>query len=168
MKRLLLLRHAKSSWANDLPDKDRPLNARGERAATLIGAYMRQAGLIPDLTLCSTAVRTRETLSWVEAAIGTQLTVDYQPGLYLASGGEIVDALCTVPDDIRTVLLVGHNPGMEQAALALSQPDDEGLRESIATKYPTGALTVIDFDVDNWRDIDTGKLIDFKKPKTLV
>ena len=168
MKRLLLLRHAKSSWDNELADHDRPLNARGERAATLMGAYMRQAGLIPDLTLCSTAVRTRETLAWVESAIGTKLKVDYQSGLYMASGGQIADAIRAAPDDVRTVLLIGHNPGMEEAALRLSEPDGNGLRDDIAAKYPTGALSVIDFDADSWRDIETGALRDFRKPKTLV
>lgn len=167
MKRLLLLRHTKSSWDGDVPDIDRPLNARGERAAHLMGVYIRQAGFAPDMILCSTARRTRQTTALLLAALGEEIPVDHHDRLYLAAAEDIIAVLQATSDTINTVMVVGHNPGIEEVALILSH-DDTVARHDIVTKFPTGGLAVIDFKAKAWATIKTGQLVDFKVPKTLV
>ena len=168
MKRLLLLRHAKSSWDHDLTDQARPLNARGERAAHLMGVYVKQAGLVPDLILCSSAERTRQTASLMLKAVGCEVPVQHHDSLYLAAAEDIMEALLAVPDDVKSVMVIGHNPGMEDAALGFSVDDGANIRADMTGKYPTGGLAVIDFDASKWKKIKKGALVDYKTPKTLV
>jgi phosphohistidine phosphatase len=169
MKRLLLLRHGKSDWQNpDQPDNERPLNGRGQRAAALMGAYLRQRDMMPDLIVSSPSVRTRETVTHVLAALQRDVPVTFEPTLYLAEARTIAKVVRAASDDADTVLVVGHNPGMQVAALQLSATDAAGRRGEIEDKFPTAALAVIDFEVDRWADAAAGDLIAFDSPKALV
>ena len=169
MKRLLLLRHGKSDWNNpDQPDNERPLNARGQRAAALMGAYLRQRDLIPELILSSPAVRTRETAHRVVSALQAEVALDFRAELYLAEPKTIIEVVRAAPDTADTLLVIGHNPGMQLAALKLSAGDSAGRRDEIEDKFPTAALAVIEFDVDGWAEAKAGDLVAFDSPKALV
>ncbi len=169
MKRLLLLRHGKSDWNNrDQPDNERPLNDRGQRAAALMGSYLRQRGLTPDLILSSPSVRTRETAAKVVLALQAEVPLEFRPVLYLADPKTIMEQVRGAPDDVKTLLVIGHNPGMQLAALKLSAGDPAGRRNDIEDKFPTAALAVIEFDVDDWADAKGGDLVAFDSPKALV
>jgi len=152
MKRLYLLRHAKSSWEDErLADHDRPLSARGRRAADAVGRYLREHGIEPELVLCSSSTRTRETL----ARIG--LSGQVEPGLYGASAGELLTRVRELPASLGSVLVIGHNPGMHDLALALTgEPRD---------KYPTGALAVI--ELEDWT-ARSGRMAGFIRPRELA
>ena len=129
MKTIFLLRHAKSSWADDsLSDHDRPLNSRGRAAAPRVGAHMQGAGYLPDLVLCSTATRTRQTLDAILSELEVDPAIEFQEDLYLAGPGEMLDMVRSVPDTVESVLLVSHNPGTGMLTAGLS---GGGLRESV-------------------------------------
>jgi phosphohistidine phosphatase len=174
MRRLLLLRHAKSSWGRpDLDDADRPLNARGQRAAPLMGRHISGRGLVPDLVLCSTAVRARQTLELVtaewEPAGAAEINVAMRSSLYLASAGELLATVRRLDDDVETVMIVGHNPGMAAFAGLLSERGHAAGLKAMASKFPTAALAVIDLDVGSWKDAAPGDgvLRSFTRPKDL-
>jgi phosphohistidine phosphatase len=152
--RLLLLRHAKSSWDDaSLPDHDRPLAKRGRRAAERIGAHLRSLALLPDLVLCSSARRTRETLERL-ALEGVESRVDDR--LYGASDGEILSRIRDVSADVETLLVVGHNPGMQDLAIELSRSDPAEPADRLREGFPTGAIAV--FDVDGpWTELTPGR-----------
>jgi phosphohistidine phosphatase len=173
--RLLLLRHAKSDWSDGgKRDEDRPLSSRGRKAAACMAAHMRRSGYVPAAILCSTARRTRETLALVLPALGRQPDIRYEDALYLAEWGALLKAIQRSADAVSPLLLVGHNPGLEQLAAALAaQPASrsEGERlERLTGKFPTAALAVLDFEAKRWRDIRraTGRLTDFVCPKDLT
>jgi phosphohistidine phosphatase len=169
MKTLTLLRHAKSGW--DAPvarDFDRPLNARGRKAARAMGREMKRLGLGFDLVLASPAARVTETLTELAQGYGGAVETRFDEGIYLAPV-EALLALVRASDDADPrLLLVGHNPGMEQLALLLSEGGQ--LRDEVAAKYPTGALAEIGFDVAHWRDVAAGegKLARFIRPRDLA
>ena len=169
-KRLILLRHAKSAWEDqDIADFDRPLSARGRKAAPVIGAHLARAGYVPDLVLCSSARRALETLDLVIAGWQRQPTVRKQKSLYLAMPREMLKRVQTAGEEAGTVMLVGHNPGIADLANWLCHEGDATARGALARKFPTGAVAVIDFDVDDWREVDadTGKLVEFVTPRQI-
>lgn len=175
MRRLLLLRHAKSSWdQRDQEDALRPLAPRGRRAAPLIGRHLDGQALVPDLVLCSTAERARQTLELVSAewdrVDGDGPTIEMRASLYLASPGEMLASLRRLDDAIESVMIIGHNPGMAMLAGQLALKGDPRGLKTMAVKYPTAALAVIDFDVDTWRAVvpGTGCLQSFVRPKDLL
>ena len=142
MHQLLLLRHGKSSWESPAtPDRDRPLNARGRRSAGAIGAAMRELGLTPDLILVSPARRTMETMSALEPWDDTPL-IEPLDDLYLASEARLLVTLQEVAEPVRTVLLIGHNPGIHELAMTLTDPriSAEKLMLGVQGGFPTGAL----------------------------
>ena len=168
MKRLLLLRHAKSSWDDpDLEDHDRPLAKRGRRASKTIAEHLSRQSVTADLVLCSSAQRARETLERIAPALGDGVEVQVQPELYGASADRLRERLRAVAEDVESVLLVGHNPGLEQLALELAGSGDE--LESLRRKYPTAALATLEFD-GPWRALEPGRatLTGFIKPKQLA
>ncbi|MEO0695215.1 MAG: histidine phosphatase family protein [Pseudomonadota bacterium] len=171
MKTLLLLRHAKSSWEDDLQaDFDRPLNDRGYLAAPRMGAYLRLAKLAPDLILCSTARRTRETLDGVIDGLGQTPDAWLLNSLYLASPDQMLSEIAKVVPGTQSVMLIAHNPGLEALALSLIDPAIAPPRENqlLQEKYPTAALTVITFDTTNWNlPLGKGALRKFVRPKDL-
>jgi phosphohistidine phosphatase len=171
--RLLLLRHAKSDWGTDADDHDRPLSSRGRKAGPEIAGYMRTAGYLPELVLCSTAQRTRETLDLLLPAWKQKPTIRYERALYLAEWPQLLAALTKAPGHVSPLLLVGHNPGIEQLAVALATEPESGEErtrmQSIAQKFPTGALAVLEFEIRTWRALKpgTGRIVDFVRPKDL-
>ena len=156
MHQLLLLRHAKSSRDDpDLDDRDRPLSARGRRDAAAMREMMRDLGLVPDLVLVSPSRRTLETLEalepWDEAPL-----VESVEALYLAGAAQLLAVLHEVAETVRSVLLVGHNPGLHELAVALAGPaGTEAPLRRLRTKFPTAALA--EFTVFGlWSDIGHG------------
>lgn len=154
MRRLLLLRHAKSDWSQGVGgDHKRPLNARGREAARKIGAYLAQAEIVPDLIVCSTAERTRQTCELVTAAVKTAPKIRFEDELYLAEPEAIIGLVRNTPHQILTLMVIGHNPGIHQAASDLAGSGETEARERLAAKYPTAALAVMDFATDDWSEI---------------
>ena len=167
MKRLYLLRHAKSSWKDtSLADHDRPLAGRGRRASKAMARHLRDRSIEPDLVLCSTARRARETLDRIAPALGTT-AIEIEPGLYGASAHELLDRLRGVADEIESVMMIGHNPAMEELAIDLARPSPAA--SELAAKYPTGALAVLTFEAPTWRALGhgTAELVELAKPRDL-
>ena len=161
MKTLLILRHAKSSWDNSaLDDHERPLNARGEKDAPRMGRLVRDEGLRPELIVSSDAVRARRTAEAIVAVTGGQLLLESR--LYHAGASEILDALREViQQDVATVMIVGHNPGLEELMAQLT-----GDREPI----PTAALAQIALPIQRWADLHPstrGACVGLWRPKEL-
>ena len=163
MKSLLLLRHAKSSWKNaSLPDEERPLKGRGRRAAGLIGRFLNKRGLRPDLVLSSAATRARETVELVLEAAQFDVEVTYNDRLYLACVTTLLDTVAKLDNKKQQVLLVGHNPGLEEFVFRLT---------GAQRRMPTAALAQILIDSERWGDVSRQqacKLDLFVKPKELL
>ncbi len=153
MRELLLLRHAKSDWpAQPVNDASRPLNARGREAAPLMGALIAARRLAPDLALCSTAVRTRQTLALLWPHVAVDTPTQHLDALYLASPETMAAVLAREAGDARCVLIVAHNPGLEELARRLADParsNAEAL-SALMRKYPTGGLAHFAFDAPDW------------------
>ena len=168
MKRLTLLRHAKSGWDDPVTrDFDRPLNPRGRRAARTVGAEMKAQRLAFDLVLASPARRVVETIEEVAAGFGA-IKADYDERLYLAPAATLLDIVRHAPDRVERLLLVGHNPGFEELALRLSRRGAR-LRAEIEVKYPTGTVAEIELPVEHWSEVKegTGRLLRFIRPRDL-
>lgn len=169
MKSLTLLRHAKSGWDDPVSrDFDRPLNPRGRRAARTVGREMKAQGLAFDLVLASPARRVIETLEEVAAAHGP-IRPDYDRRLYLASIATLLEIVRAAPDEVERLLLVGHNPGLEELALCLSLRDEAGLRREVEVKYPTGTVAQIALQVERWAQVEegSGTIVRFIRPRDL-
>jgi len=171
MPRLLLLRHAKSSWDDfSLEDFERPLNTRGRRTAPLIGRYIADNDMVPDRILCSASARTRETLALIQPEFQTERTALFLDDLYDGSEGTYTSLIRAHGGDAATLLVVGHNPATQMTALELIGDGAAPTMRAIDDKFPTAALVVIDFDVDDWDEISpkTGHLIEFIRPRELA
>lgn len=175
MKRLLLLRHAKAvTGAGKTGDHGRPLNERGRKDAPRIAVAMQHSDYIPELVLCSTAKRTVETWELAAPELDARPRVSFLDALYLVPWKSIAQTLRSEGKGAAVLLVVGHNPGLEELAQALARkPQSERERRQFDTlkdKFPTAALAVIDFDIDDWNDLapGTGALSDFIKPKELT
>lgn len=160
MKTLLILRHAKSSWKDEsLPDHDRPLNKRGKEDAPRMGRLLREMDLTPDLILCSTAKRARTTAGLVAEEAGYEGEIILLRDLYAAGPEAFIEALAEVEDAHQCVMVVGHNPGLEE------------LLEALTGEYqpmPTAALAQVDLPIAGWSELDgevEGKLSGFWSPK---
>ena len=155
-KYLYLLRHAKSSWDDPtLIDHERPLSPRGRRAAQLLAEHFASAAIRPEVILCSSATRARETLAPITAAMGLGDRVQIDTGLYGATAEEILVRLRAVDQDVTSVLVVGHNPGLQDLALELSGDDpDAGI--PVSAKFPTGVLAVVVMDAGSWPVLSSG------------
>jgi len=142
--RLYLLRHAKSSWDDPhLADHDRPLAPRGERAVGAMRKHLAALADGPDLVLCSSARRTKMTLAGVAAALPAGVDTRIEDQLYAASAIQLLARLHDVPDDVGAVMVIGHNPGLEELADLLVGSGDDAAREALAAKFPTGALATL-------------------------
>jgi phosphohistidine phosphatase len=158
MKRLILFRHAKSSWADpDLSDHDRPLAERGRLAAPLMGAWLADRGFAPDHVLCSSSARTRETWERARTALPAAPDAVIVERLYHADPETLLDALRAAPAVAGTVAMIGHQPGIGAFARKLSTLDAPPRCARAFQKFPTGACAVIDFAVDAWGDVAFGK-----------
>jgi phosphohistidine phosphatase len=166
-RRLHLLRHAKSSWKDEgLADHDRPLSRRGRRASKAIGRHLREEGFEPELVLCSTATRARETLEGIAPALG-RAAIRVEPELYGAGPAEVLARLHEVAPPIRSVMVIGHNPALEQLALLLAR---QGTKvQELEAKFPTGALATLAFRGPGWAALDhgTAELVEFIRPRDL-
>jgi phosphohistidine phosphatase len=154
MPTLIVLRHSKAASPLGTPDVDRPLTGRGRRDAEKAGDELRAADLVPDRVVCSTALRTRQTLD----GLALDVPVDFESRVYDNSADEIFDLLREQPDDAATVLLVGHNPAMHELVLDLTGAAQDG--------FPTSATAVIEFD-GGWADLwpGTGRLVSLTVPR---
>jgi phosphohistidine phosphatase len=183
MRQLLLMRHAKSSWDDvALPDRDRPLNARGRKAAATMRAAIQDLGLVPDMILVSPARRTMQTLEALDPWDETPL-IEPTDSLYLADPTQILAVLHGVPETVRSVMVLGHNPGLHDLALALTGPapgsagprgvqgssQQRGAAEqALSEGFPTAALA--EFTIAGaWWDLRDGggRLVRFLTPKML-
>jgi phosphohistidine phosphatase len=166
MPRLFLLRHAKSSWDDpSIPDHDRPLNKRGRRAAERMGEHLRAEGPGPDLVLCSSSRRTRETLE--RLGLGA-VDVSIEDGLYGASKSQLLERIRTLDEGVGSALVIGHNPGLWDLATALTGADRGHDAARLREKFPTGAVSV--FEVDGgWDGLGQGtaRLTAFTAPQDL-
>jgi phosphohistidine phosphatase len=168
VKTLYLMRHAKSSWDDPrLADEDRPLTARGHKAADRMARYMKGAGFVPSVVLCTSALRARETLELLRPVLSKETTVKIEPRLYSASSKELLTRIKRLSPTATSVLLIGHNPAMQDLTLGLVSKTRKF--KTIREKFPTGALAVLAADVDEWRHLEPGKasLVDFVTPKKL-
>ncbi len=168
-RRLILLRHAKSAWPEGVADEERPLAERGRKSAPVIGAYMAREKLIPDLALVSPARRAQETWELVRGGLSKKVAERDTPDIYEVAAGHILEVIRTVKPGIRTLLLVGHNPGMEDLASLLVKDGDADAIGRMKEKFPTASLAVIDFDVEGWDEVaaGTGYLERFVTPRSL-
>lgn len=169
MKTLVLMRHAKSSWDDPvLDDFDRPLNARGRAAAPRMGRWLRQEELIPDLAICSAARRVLDTWNLVAPVLGRQVTTRVEPDLYAADPDLILDTIRSVGEGVETLLVLGHSPGIEDAAHALARDGSPaGVVQRMRRKFPTAAAAVIEFDSGSWAETGPGEgtLVRFVRPR---
>jgi phosphohistidine phosphatase len=163
MKTLMLLRHAKSSWKDsDLADHDRPLNKRGRKTAPMMGRLLSTEGVVPDLILSSTAVRARETAEAVAESSSYEGPIELVESLYLAPPGKLLgEAQSRTPDSVVRLLLVAHNPGLEELVEILS-----GARHA----FPTAALAVFEVGIERWKALELGvetKLSKIYRPREI-
>lgn len=169
MKRILLLRHAKSDWKDySLADFDRPLAPRGRAAAPRVAAWIRDHDLVPDRVLCSAARRAAETWERMVPELG-EVRVVYRRALYHASPHAIREQLVRQDDAADTVAVVGHNPGIAEFAWRYSVFGNPKKIARMRRKYPTGALAVLSFRIDRWADLQGagGTLEYYVRPKQL-
>jgi len=167
-QRLCLLRHAKSSRDDsDIDDHDRPLAARGRSAAALIAEHLLDSGLSFDLVLCSSSLRTRETLDAILSRMSPSRVI-LERKLYLASAASLLERLRALGEEDRKVLMVGHNPGLHELALALADSRSLPGLPSLSGKFPTGALAIFDLNV-TWSALGPrcAKLAAYKTPRDL-
>ena len=167
MKRLGLFRHAKSDWDDlTLRDFDRGLNDRGRLGAAIMGRHIREQGIAWDLALASPAERVRRSLE----ASGLALPIRWDEQAYLASSSALLDILRAIEGEPESILLVGHNPGLQDLIFDLvDSPQDNPLVAAAAQKYPTGSFAVLELGIDKWRDCapGCGRLVHFTRPRDL-
>ncbi|MBL8571054.1 MAG: histidine phosphatase family protein [Phreatobacter sp.] len=166
MRRLILLRHTKSDWPNGMVDRDRPLAKRGRRAAPLMGRVLIERDFVPDKVLVSTAQRTVETWALASAGLIRFPPATPEPRIYEAAPHVLANVIRETSDEVRTLLLVGHNPGIEALAYDLIAEGQADLRQRLSRKYPTGGLAVIDCAIDRWTQLarGCGTLVAFVAP----
>ena len=163
MKRLILMRHAKSDWSFSEPDHDRPLNKRGVQAARAMGDWLREGTHIPDMALVSTSRRTRETFG----LLGLECAVRYERGLYHAEPSALWSALHDAEPNCQSLMIVVHNPGVTDFGNEIvdAAPDHPGFAD-----WPTGACLVVEFPITAWADAEpgTGRALSFVAPRDLI
>jgi phosphohistidine phosphatase len=171
MKKLYLLRHAKSDWGNpNLADIDRPLNARGIKVSKLLGSHFEKNAIRPDLILCSPARRTRQTLNAIIEETGREYQVRYEKGLYESGAENILDIIRKTAGSVNALMIIGHNPGLEMLAHSLIKTGKPKALAKLDQKYPTGGLATLDLNIDHWQDLGPGlaELKNFEIPKEIM
>ncbi len=166
MKRLYILRHGKSSWEDPtLADHERPLAKRGRRASKTIARHLRRESVTPELVLCSSAIRTLETLERIDPELeGAKVRIETR--IYEASAGELLALMRELADDVGSAMLIGHNPGLEYLIADLARPGPE--LDRVREKFPTAALATLEFE-GSWLELRAGgaELVAFVKPREL-
>lgn len=162
VRNLYLIRHGKSDWDADYGlDHDRPLADRGQRDADKVGAYLRRASVHPDKILCSSAIRTRQTLDRISVAAGWRSGVSVREDLYLAAPGDVISMIASQPDEVQTLVVIGHQPFTGEVAARFL-----GSRH---LEVPTACVIGMEFDADSWSDVDKehGRLLMHLLPRRL-
>jgi phosphohistidine phosphatase len=170
MHRLMLLRHAKSDWSRPgMPDRNRPLNARGRAAAPAMAAHILARDFVPQRALVSAATRTRETWKLMLPFFPKKPETLFEARLYESTPQTILAVIKETPAAIQSLMVVGHNPGLQALAMALVGAGDAQAREDLAAKFPTAALAVIDFAAGPWSAFrpGSGRLEYFVRPRDL-
>jgi len=172
VKTILLLRHAKSGWGEPgLADHERPLNRRGETAAVAIADHLVARAVVPDLILCSTATRARQTLAPLIKRLSPPAPpIALESGLYLASEDMLLNRLRDLPETVGTVLMIGHNDGLWMLAQALAGDGKATLLAALRDKFPTGTLATLNAQCATWRKLapGTATLSAFARPRDLM
>ena len=171
MKTLGLFRHAKSDWHDRrLRDFDRPLNDRGRKGAALMGQHIIAHGIRWQRIISSPAVRAAETIELAGEAAGIAFPINWDRRIYLASSATLIDLLREMDDTLSNVVMIGHNPGLEDVIFDLV-PDDGSspLRDVVEEKFPTAAFAVLEMDIERWADIRDGcaRMVYLKRPRDL-
>jgi phosphohistidine phosphatase len=149
MKTLMLLRHAKSSWKDStLDDHDRPLNRRGRRSADLLRAFLKGKNLCPEFVLSSPALRTRETVELVFEGTAAPPEIHYEQALYLATGAKLLEIILHLGEERNQVVLVGHNPGIEELFFRLTGIDE---------RFPTATMASLALGIEKWNEAETAR-----------
>ncbi len=167
MKRIYLLRHAKSSWSEDgQADFERALAPRGLHAARQMLDHLSDRAVRPSVVLCSTARRARETLDLIMPGLTGKPGVRYEDGLYHAAATDIIARIRRLPEKTPSVMIVGHNPGLQETVLKLAGAGAPKRLHQIAEKFPTLALAELSIDIEHWRDLSPGgaRLVDLTIP----
>ncbi len=171
MKRLCLMRHAKSDWSNPARgDAERCLNERGFKSADFLAGFIIDQGWIPDHVLCSTAVRARSTVQPLAARLKDRCTVEFRENLYMAMPDTLLSLIHAQNDKDETLLIVAHNPGLEMLAVGLADTQSKDYTARMADHFPTGALAVFTFDIETWSDVKDagGQVCFYGKPRELM
>lgn len=168
-KRLILFRHAKSEWPEGVADHDRPLSDRGKKAAPVMGVYLDKNRILPDLVLVSTARRAQDTWARLSRAMKVMPPVRNSREVYEAPCERLLEVIRGIDPDVRTLMIVGHNPGLEDLAKRLMQDAGGEAGDRLRQKFPTAAIAMLSFDLDNWQDIApaSGSLDRFVTPKSV-
>jgi phosphohistidine phosphatase len=171
MKRLYLLRHAKTEQANkDTPtDALRVLTETGRRDAPKVGRAMRTRSYFPDLILCSPSARTKQTLYLANAELRSPALIEYADTIYAAGASRLLALFRGLQNDVQAPLVVGHNPGFEDCAALLISPEEALDRTFAGGNFPTSALLVLNFEIGTWKELapHIGTVVDFIRPKDL-
>jgi phosphohistidine phosphatase len=169
-KHLVLLRHAKSSWDDPFTeDFDRPLAKRGRKAAARLAAWLKKKRIRPDLVFCSPALRTRETFALINEALGTPANVAYEKRLYLADPEDLLASIRKADNGAACILIVGHNPGLQELAVSLLPPAARKDRAALIEKFPTAAVAHFAVPAASWSDLQPGEatLVEYVRPADL-
>lgn len=157
MKRLTILRHAKSDWGDpNLEDFNRPLNDRGWKAAKRMGRELDRRHVRVDFVIASPAARVRETIDGLQESVKLNVEIRFEPRLYGASEETLLQIVRSLSEKVHAPLLVGHNPGLQRLAIELTHDDAGGLRQRMTDKFPTAALARIELPADRWADVEPG------------
>jgi phosphohistidine phosphatase len=169
MHRLMLFRHAKSAYPAGVDDHERPLADRGRKSAPIIGHYLADQRLVPDLAVVSTARRAQETWALAADALGRDIPRRAEGRIYEARPAAILEIVRQTRSDVGTLVLVGHNPGFQDLATELIGGGDKDGLARLRAKFSTAGLAVIDFDVQRWSDLTAGggRLERFVTPKSI-
>ncbi|MFE1442541.1 SixA phosphatase family protein [Streptomyces sp. NPDC058739] len=156
LRRLVVLRHAKSAWPEGVPDHERPLAGRGRRDAPEAGRALAEADCVPDLAVCSTAVRARRTWELASAEWATPPPVRYDERVYAAEVPDLLTVARGTPPAVQTLLLIGHNPGLEELVLTLAGSSLDDSLETVREKFPTSAIAVLAWYGHSWNALAPG------------
>jgi len=170
-KTLILMRHSKSSWDNSYKDDfDRPLNSRGRENAQMVAKHIHSWGFKPELTLCSSALRCKQTLELIIPYFPKKMHIRYLDELYLAPETAILEIIKSIKLSIDQMLVIGHNPGLSDLSQSLIYSSNKKNDYFETQQFPTSAASIFEMSINNWVNfkLSESKIIDFVTPKNLM